>query len=103
MSEVKNEFLQRSNEDKIRVLLNAVHAITVTMRDPDLGSREVPTLRAGHEVIHRLASQALDMLEGDVNRYPDDVLWDVASDNAGEMFSMERIFKRALEYTKDLA
>lgn len=69
MTDVKKWYLAATSEAKVELLLKLSHRLTVYARYPEWDSDR---LRGINEIQHKIVGQALALLLGRTNRYPDE-------------------------------
>jgi hypothetical protein len=84
--EVKPAFVGLQPDQQARVLALLAHNVTVAARTAYPGQVEehlvAGKLRTFNEVLHTITGQLMHLLEGDPNRYPDDVFIDALFERA---------------------
>jgi hypothetical protein len=105
---IKAWFPALSEPLKARFVCHVAHELTVTARDrqilPDGGSEEdATTLRSIFEVLHVLTGHLSKLLVGDQDRYPDDLVWDIALEKASPRPDVKIAILHAIERARRYA
>jgi len=101
-------FSKLSQTEKSQFVCDATYELTITARDSSLwsdasqGESEAVVLRAICEILHTLTGQLSKLLKGDLNRFPDDIVWDIVLEK-GSQGGVKDAVLRALERARKYA
>ncbi|MBI1923860.1 hypothetical protein HYR99_06380 [Candidatus Poribacteria bacterium] len=97
---VTNEFLALAVDGKIKLLVRLAHELTILARDTyEVGTDRVAAperLRMINEIQHRVTSFVDDLLNEDIDRYPDEVLMKIILECPSNLSFQEQL-QRACE------
>lgn len=102
---VTNEFLALAVDAKVKLLVRLAHELTILARDTyEAGTDRVAAperLRMINEIQHRITSFVDDLLNENIDRYPDEVLMKIILErpsNSSFQEQLQHAFERALSY-----